>query len=222
MSGAELFDWLFVSCYVQQPLGSILLHLCPITDVPVSTAVRVCVLTLCKTWDVSLDTLICFIFIFRLFCLCINVCALPFPEYLHVPDSHTKSVCHPACQVCFLETVHPPTPHPRADITATYELLHICLWIRSAPDAACNGTLPPFWKPKWNFPLPVSLLPPSSPPNHLCPALGGACRDLSRQDINGPVLQSEGLTQPCFTVASPWRTGKKLQSLLGERCCFFF
>lgn len=129
--------------------------------------------------------------------------------------------CLPPCMpsVFFRDCPHTP---PRADITATYELLHICLWIRSAPDAACNGTLPPSWKPKWNFPLPVSLLPPSSPPNHLCPALGGACRGLSRQDINGPVLQSEGLTQPCFTVASPWRTRKKFQSLLGERCCFFF
>lgn len=179
------------------------------------TAVRLRVLTLHKKWDILEHTNL---FHFQFVFLCAYLCALPFLEYLHVPDSHTNSVCHRACQVCFLETVHTP----RADITATYELLHICLWTRSAPDAACNGTLPPSWKPKWNFPLPVSLLPPSSPPNHLCPALGGACRGLSRQDINGPVLQSEGLTQPCFIVTSLWRTEKKLQSLLGERCCFSF
>lgn len=83
-------------------------------------------------------------FHFQTFFPSAHLCAIPFAEYLHVPDSHTNSVCHRACQVCFLECLPPPSPSsPRADINATYELFHICPWMRSAPDAACNGTLPP-------------------------------------------------------------------------------
>lgn len=40
--------------------------------------------------------------------------------------------------------------------------------------------------------------------------------DGPRQDINGALQQSEGLTEPCFIVTLPWRTRENLQCLLAE------